>query len=103
VELSPEGDTLFKRDIPATTQLQRWGWNMLVRRPPGSRTLYSRGVARDGSQGYWAIPDVGRGEAQLIVKFDDLALRVTFSSIGPDRAYLNLEKHQSDVWVAMLK
>jgi DNA-binding SARP family transcriptional activator/Tol biopolymer transport system component len=103
VELSIEGDTLFQRDIAATTQLRSWGWAMRVLRPPGSRTLYSRGVTRDGSQGLWAIPDLGRGEPRLIVRFDDPSLRIVFTSIGPDRAYLNLERHESDVWVATVK
>lgn len=103
VELSIEGDTLFKRDIAATTQLRSWGWAMRVLRPPGSRTLYSRGITRDGSQGLWAIPDLGRGEPRLIVRFDDPTIRFGWFSVGPGQAYLNLERHESDIWVASVK
>ncbi|NJD18180.1 MAG: hypothetical protein FIA95_02715, partial [Gemmatimonadetes bacterium] len=35
VELSIEGDTLYRRDIAATTELQPWGLGMRVLRPPG--------------------------------------------------------------------
>ncbi len=103
IELSLEGDTLFSRDIAATTQLRSWSRWMRVHRPPGSRTLYSRGVERDGSEGFWALPELGRGEPRPVIRFDDPALRIVFTSVGPDRAYLNLERHESDVWVANLK
>ena len=102
LEISMEGDTLWRRDIAGTTPLRRWGHQMLVRASPDG-TLYSRGLHKDGSEGVWAIPDYGRGEPRLVVRFDDPPRHVIYMSVGPDRLYLTVQDDPSDIWVATLK
>ncbi len=101
--LSLAGDTLWRRDIPATTPLRSFGLNMQIRLSPDGHTLYSRGIHKDGTEGVWAIPDFGRGEPRLVVAFDDPALRSFYLSVGPDRLYLSVDRPESDIWVANIK
>ncbi len=102
-EISLEGDTVWTRAIEATTRLQAWGHGMTIRSSADGRTLYCRGLHKDGTSGIWAIPDYGRGEPREIVRFDDPYYRVIYISVGPDRLYLTLEHDESDIWVATLK
>jgi len=103
VALSTAGDTLWTRDIPAMTPLQKWAYDMQIEASLDGRTLYSRGVLEDGSEGIWAIPDFGRGEPRLVVAFDDPSAGCFYLSVGPDHLYLTVQRHESDIWVATLK
>lgn len=101
--LSLAGDTLWRRDIPATTPLRSFSFDMQMRLSPDGRTLYSRGIQKDGYEGIWAIPDFGRGEPRPVIAFDDPALRSFYLSVGPDRLYVTVDRPESDVWVATVK
>ncbi|NJD18275.1 MAG: hypothetical protein FIA95_03200 [Gemmatimonadetes bacterium] len=102
-EISVDGDTLWSRDIAATSPLETFGNTMVLRASVDGRTLYSRGRHKDGTLGVWAIPDRGRGEPRLIVRYDDPLLQSHFMSVGPDRLYLTVERNESDIWVATVK
>jgi hypothetical protein len=76
---------------------------MVIRASADGRTLYSRGLHKDGTEGIWAIPAFGRGEPRQIVKFDDPPRYVVYISVGPDRLYLTVQDDESDIWVANVK
>lgn len=99
-ELSLAGDTVWQRDIAATSDLLNFGMGMVLRAAPGSRTLYPRGLHKDGTLGIWALDDWSRGRQRLIVAFDDPYVDPNFISIGPDRPYLTVQRDGSDTWVA---
>jgi len=102
-QTSVRGDTLWSRDMAATSDLSYFGNTMVLRAAPGSRTLYSRGIHKDGTLGIWAVDDWGRGTPRLIVRFDDPFVDSNFISVGPDRLYLTVQRDESDVWVAQLR
>lgn len=102
-EVSPDGDTLWSRDIAATSPLLSFGETMVLRASHDGTTLYSRGRHKDGTLGVWALPDRGRGAPRLVVRYDDPLLVCHFISIGPDRVYLTVERNESDVWVATVR
>ena len=99
--VSRQGKVLWSRDLAATSGLTLTSFS-----PRGSRdgrTIYAAGVHRDGRRGVWAIPVAG-GTPRLVVAFDDPALaNLGNVSVGPDRLYLTVADHQSDIWVANLR
>ena len=101
VFVSPQGRTLWRRDLAATYGLTLAGTRSRYSRD--GRTIYGAGVHRDGRRGVWAIPVRG-GAPRLVVAFDDPALNnpYGFLSVGPDRLYLTVAEYESDIWVAKL-
>jgi len=68
-------------------------------------TIYSYGVAPDGTQGIWAMPTTG-GKPELVIVNDDASLWANVFSfeVGPDdRIYLAVAEYQSDIWVMDLE
>jgi len=68
-------------------------------------TIYSYGVAPDGTQGVWAMPTTG-GAPELVIVNDDESLWANVFSfeVGPDdRIYLAVAEYQSDIWVMDLE
>jgi hypothetical protein len=102
-EIDLRGDTIWRRDIAATSPLRSFAQDMQVRSSVDGRTLYSRGYHKDGTLGVWAIPDWGRGEPRLVVVYDSPRLAAHFISVGPDRLYLTVERNESDIWVATVR
>jgi Tol biopolymer transport system component len=100
--VSPEGRTLWHRDLAASYGLTLYGG--VARYSRDGRTIYVAGEHRDGRRGVWAIP-VGPGRPRLVIAFDDPALANALGalSVGPDRLYLTVAEYESDIWVAKLK
>jgi Tol biopolymer transport system component len=69
--------------------------------PDGSR-IYFVGSSEEGGRGVWAIP-ADRGEAALVVAFDDPSLTVhDFLTVGSETLYLTIAEHDSDIRVVDL-
>jgi Tol biopolymer transport system component len=95
--LSANGQVLWKQEIPFT-------WIGDLRYSRDGRMVYFVATHLDGRRGIWAISHGGRGAVRLVVAFDDPALSGTmWLSVGPDRLYLSVAKHESDIWVATLR
>jgi hypothetical protein len=66
--------------------------------------VYFFGADREGTEGLWAIAVTG-GSPRLMVRFDD-PTRVGSAwgiSVAPDKVYLSLPQHESDIWVMELE
>ncbi len=103
VAVSRRGDLAWERDWAATSPLMAFPWNSQLRVSRSRETLYSVGIAKDGTWGIYAVPEMGRGEPRLVVRYDDPALQGWFLSVGPDRLYLTVSHNESDIWVARLR
>ena len=102
VVVSPEGRTLWRRDVGATYGLELYG---LVRYSRDGRTIYAAAVPADGRRGVWAIPAAG-GTPRLVIAFDDPALEIPVGgslSVGTDHLYLTVAQYESNIWVANLR
>jgi len=67
------------------------------------KTIYYAATDQADRRGIWALPVAG-GRARLVVAFDDPALAwLGGLLVGPDRLYLTVGEHQSDIWVATLR
>ncbi len=94
VVVSREGNVLWRYDL-AAVGLQ-WGSS----RPQFSRdgsTIYLQGLREDGVRGVWAVSTRG-GEPSLVVESEELSYTSKFS-VGPDRLYVTVAEHESDIWV----
>jgi len=101
VLVSPQGRTVWRRKVSATTAL---GSQVELRYSRDGRMIYLVGGHPDGRRGVWAIPAAG-GAPRLVIAFDDQALTALFGSfsVGPDRLYLTVSEFESDIWVAKLR
>jgi Tol biopolymer transport system component len=93
VLVSREGEELWRYDLEAVG-LRRWYSFRLSR---DASTIYVSAYHEDGSGGIWAIPLLG-GEPSLAVQSAELWPPAWFS-VGPDRLYITVEEHESDIWV----
>jgi hypothetical protein len=96
VLVSRDGEGLWRYDL-TTVGLLRWG---SLNRPRFSRdgsTIYQSAFHEAGLGGIWAIPIQG-GEPRLVVESAEL-LPPSMFSVGPDRLYVTVGEHQSDIWV----
>jgi Tol biopolymer transport system component len=104
VFVSPKGLVLWRRNLVPTGGLAGYGTAGYSR---DGRTIYVWGDHRDGRRGVWAIPVAG-GPPRLVIVWDDPTLTVPGLTnpfrpdVGPDRIYLTVAQHESDIWVANL-
>jgi serine/threonine protein kinase/dipeptidyl aminopeptidase/acylaminoacyl peptidase len=95
--VSREGEVLWRYDLTAVG-LRGPRWSLM--RPRFSRegaTVYVPAYRDDGFGGIWAIPLHG-GEPSLVVETAELTAPGLIS-VGPDRLYVTVEEHESDIWV----
>ena len=99
--LSLQGQVLWRQD--AATPGSRTGMSW-CRFSHDGRTIFGLARDRDGRRGLWALP-VSGGAARLAITPDDPALDLFYGppTVGPDRLYLTVSEHESDIWVAKLR
>jgi Tol biopolymer transport system component len=96
VLVSREGEVLWSYDLE-TSGLRWWGAGYPRFSRDGS-TIYFSAYHEDGSAGIWAVPLHGGGPS-LVVESAELVASDQFS-VGPDRLYVTIAEHESDIWVA---
>jgi hypothetical protein len=99
VLVSREGEELWRYDL-ATAGLQFWtGTYTYGQFSRDGSTIYVSALKDGGLGGVWAIP-VGGGEPNLVVESAELRGRTRYwFSVGPDRLYVTVPEHESDIWV----
>jgi Tol biopolymer transport system component len=94
VVVSLENEVLWRYDFAAVGL--HWAANLPRFSRDGS-TIYVWGLRDDGLAGIWAVPVLG-GEPSLVVEMVG-TLRALMFSLGPDRLYVTVAEHESDIWV----
>jgi len=102
VWVSPDGRVLARR-APAPP-----GWGLVYwdfpRYSRDGRTIYYWAINEDGRQGVWAVARQGSGGPRLVVLSGPVqTFPAPYLSVGPNRLYLTVSEHESDIWVARLR
>src|SRR6266850_8029949 len=96
----PAGGDGPARAYPLPDSITPWqaGWSR------DGRTIYLKGVDREGRVGFWALPPAG-GRPRLVVRFDDATRSSSRKEWATDgrRFYFTFDDRQSDIYVAELR
>ena len=98
--LLPAGGDGPGRAYPLPDSITPWqaGWSR------DGRTIYLKGVNREGRGGFWALPPAG-GRPRLVVRFDDATRSSSRKEWATDgrRFFFTIDDRQSDIYVAELR